>query len=121
MDSTSAPDLQQYRQSNGDENSSLQAHMIAAVEKAGAAACYVSGAGPSFIALTSDKYIAQLTQREKERVEGRVADAMRSVAESFGVEGEIYLTQPTSTGAYVSSVVPPFSNEKVLLAEYIAY
>lgn len=38
---------------------------------------------------------------------------MLLAAESCGVAGEIFITEPTSTGAYVSSVVPPFSKGPV--------
>ena len=49
----------------------------------------------------------------QERAERAVADAMLMAAESCGVEGKIFITEPTSTGAYVSNVVPPFSKGPV--------
>ena len=48
---------------------------------AGAHACYLSGAGPAVLALTSGRSGDIFTQREKERVDRGVADAMIAAAQ----------------------------------------
>jgi len=83
--------------------------MIAAATAAGAACCYLSGAGPSVLAITTGAAGDIFAQREKERVDRKVADAMIAAAELVGVQGQVFITEPSLTGAYVASVEPPFS------------
>lgn len=87
--------------------------MIEAAQNAGAACAYLSGAGPTVMALTSGASGDIFTQREKERVDYAVADAMLQVAESFGIKGKLFVTQATHEGAHVTKVDPPFSTDKI--------
>jgi len=87
--------------------------MIEAAQNAGAACAYLSGAGPTVMALTSGASGDIFTQREKERVDYAVADAMLQVAESFGIKGKLLVTLATHEGAHVVKVDPPFSTDKI--------
>ena len=80
---------------------------------AGASACYLSGAGPAVLAITSGASGDIFTQREKERVDDTVAAAMIAAAEQVGVKGEVYITVPIAGGAYVSDAKPRFSQPLV--------
>jgi homoserine kinase len=83
--------------------------MIAAAESAGACCAYLSGAGPTVMALTSGASGDIFAQREKERTDIHVAKAMMQVAKDFGVEGKLLVTNVVTEGARVVKVVPPFS------------
>ena len=87
--------------------------MIEAAENAGAACAYLSGAGPTVMALTSGASGDIFTQREKERVDLAVAEAMLQVAENFGIKGQLLITNTSHEGAHVTRVVPPFSTDKI--------
>lgn len=84
--------------------------MIEAAERAGANACYLSGAGPSVLAITSGASGDIFAQREKERVDKAVADAMLGAGASVGVKGQVFITEPVLTGACVAHVEPAFSS-----------
>mmetsp|Transcript_36948 Transcript_36948/g.63807 ORF Transcript_36948/g.63807 Transcript_36948/m.63807 type:complete len:438 (+) Transcript_36948:86-1399(+) len=84
--------------------------MIKAAESAGACCCYLSGAGPSVLAITSGQSGDIFAQREKERVDRAVADAMLAAAASAGMDGEVFITNPILSGAYVAEVSPSFSS-----------
>mmetsp|Transcript_3017 Transcript_3017/g.5135 ORF Transcript_3017/g.5135 Transcript_3017/m.5135 type:complete len:454 (-) Transcript_3017:179-1540(-) len=86
----------------------LQPIINAAVEK-GASAGYLSGAGPTVMALTSGASGDIFTQRTKERVDRKVAEAMLAAAGEYNVKGEVFITTPVEHGAYVVSADPPFS------------
>ena len=87
--------------------------MIEAATAAGASACFLSGAGPAVLALTSGAAGDIFTQREKERVDDTVAAAMIAAAEKNGVRGEVFITAPIAGGAYVSDAKPRFSQPLV--------
>ena len=87
--------------------------MIMAAEKAGACCCYLSGAGPSILAITSGRSGDIFAQREKERVDIGVADAMIAAAESTGCKGEVFITEPVMSGAYVADAWPKFGSSMV--------
>ena len=61
------------------------------------------------MALTSGASGDIFTQRTKERVDRRVAEAMLSAAEQVGVRGKVYISAPVEHGAYVVSAEPAFS------------
>mmetsp|Transcript_2600 Transcript_2600/g.5193 ORF Transcript_2600/g.5193 Transcript_2600/m.5193 type:complete len:446 (-) Transcript_2600:320-1657(-) len=84
--------------------------MISAAEAAGACCCYLSGAGPSVLAITSGQSGDIFAQREKERVDRSVADAMLMAAKQAGMDGEVFITNPILSGAYVAEVEPSFSS-----------
>jgi homoserine kinase len=83
--------------------------MIAAAERAGACCAYLSGAGPTVMALTSGASGDIFAQREKERTDTHVARAMMKVAKDFGIEGRLLVTNVVTEGARVVKVMPPFS------------
>lgn len=93
--------------------------MIAAAEKAGACCGYLSGAGPTVMALTSGASGDIFTQREKERTDFSVARAMMQVAETFGIKGRIVVTQASNEGARVVKVDPPFSTEYITFRDNV--
>ena len=83
--------------------------MIKAAIAAGANGCYLSGAGPSIMAITCGASGDIFTQRDSERVDVKVAQAMNKVAANMGVQGQTFITEPSERGAHVVSVEPPFS------------
>ena len=52
-------------------------------------------------------------QREKERVDHIVAEAMLTAAKSVNVTGEVFITAPIETGCFVSHAEPPYSKRLV--------
>lgn len=93
--------------------------MIEAAERAGACAAYLSGAGPTVLALTSGASGDIFTQREKERTDQAVAKAMIQVAEDFGLKGKLLVTTAVHEGARVVRVEPPFSSDKITYRDNI--
>jgi homoserine kinase len=84
--------------------------IINAAVQAGASAAYLSGAGPTVMALTSGASGDIFTQRNKERVDRKVAEAMLEAAASCNTVGKVYITSPVENGAYVVSAEPAFSH-----------
>lgn len=74
---------------------------------------YLSGAGPTVLALTSGAAGDPFAQLQSERTEQRVANAMLEAAASVNHTGRVFITRPTIRGAYISKVVPPFSSSLV--------
>jgi homoserine kinase len=87
--------------------------LIQAAVAAGANACFLSGAGPTVLALTNGAAGDIFTQRNKERVDRQVAEAMLTTAKECGIFGQVYITSPVEHGAYVVSAEPAFSNRLV--------
>lgn len=85
--------------------------MMEAADLAGACCTYLSGAGPTVMALTSGASGDIFTQREKERTDRAVGKAMLRVAEEFGIKGRLLITELSHEGARVVKVDPPFSSE----------
>jgi homoserine kinase len=83
--------------------------MIEAAQAAGACCAYLSGAGPTVMALTTGASGDIFAQREKERADINVARAMIQVAKDFGIEGKLLVTNVVTEGARVVNVQPPFS------------
>mmetsp|Transcript_27597 Transcript_27597/g.67130 ORF Transcript_27597/g.67130 Transcript_27597/m.67130 type:complete len:432 (+) Transcript_27597:192-1487(+) len=83
--------------------------MMAAAEAAGACCAYLSGAGPTVMALTSGASGDIFAQREKERTDIHVARAMMKAAKDHGIEGKLLVTNVVTEGARVVKVMPPFS------------
>jgi len=90
----------------------LNSVMEAALE-AGACAVFLSGAGPTVMALTSGASGDIFTQRAQERVDKRVAEAMIAAAEKKEVKGNVQITAPVIHGAYVVHAEPAFSSARV--------
>mmetsp|Transcript_49777 Transcript_49777/g.56372 ORF Transcript_49777/g.56372 Transcript_49777/m.56372 type:complete len:476 (+) Transcript_49777:217-1644(+) len=93
--------------------------MIDAAEKAGACCAYLSGAGPTVMALTSGAAGDIFAQREKERTDVLVAKAMIQCAKDFGVKGRLLVTNIVSEGARVVKVEPPFSTGEITYRDNI--
>ena len=89
--------------------------MIEAAEAAGANACYLSGAGPTVMALTCGASGDIFTQQEKERNDVEVARAMISSAKKSGIKGKCIVTSISSEGAQVTRVEPPFSDDSGII------
>mmetsp|Transcript_38200 Transcript_38200/g.44493 ORF Transcript_38200/g.44493 Transcript_38200/m.44493 type:complete len:447 (-) Transcript_38200:430-1770(-) len=87
--------------------------MIEAAEQAGACCAYLSGAGPTVMALTSGASGDIFTQREKERTDWAVANAMIQAGEEVGIKGKLLVTQVAHEGAKVIRADPPFSSGNI--------
>jgi len=87
--------------------------MIEAAQNAGADCAYLSGAGPTVMAMTSGASGDIFTQREKERTDSSVAEAMLQVAKDMGIEGKLLVTQLAHEGTHLMKVDPPFSSDKI--------
>jgi len=87
--------------------------MIRAAEDAGASCAYLSGAGPTVMALTSGASGDIFTQREMERTDSAVAKAMLGVAADFNIKGQLLVTKLVQDGAQVVNVEPQFSSETI--------
>ena len=85
--------------------------LMDAAYNAGAVGCYLSGAGPSVMALaTGGKGDFFTQQDENERCDAQIAEAMTRTAAEYGIEGRVYITHPTQTGGVVIHADPPYSN-----------
>jgi homoserine kinase len=108
-----------HQPQRGDKLYSYLFPMIEAAQNAGASCAYLSGAGPTVMALTSGASGDIFTQREKERTDTGVARAMLKVAESYGIKGQLLVTQPVHEGARVVKVDPQFSDEVIKFRDNI--
>lgn len=90
--------------------------LIEAAVGAGANAAFLSGAGPTVMALTSGASGDIFTQRAKERVDLKVAAAMLEAAKNCGTNGQVFITAPVEHGAVVVSAEPAFSQGVVKFA-----
>jgi len=87
-----------HQHQRGDKQFGLD-KIIAAAIGAGAHCCFLSGAGPTVLAMTGgdengkigDSTIAAITAE-------RVAEAMSDAAKGFGVEGQALIVEPTMEG-----------------------
>jgi homoserine kinase len=93
--------------------------MIKAAEAAGASCAYLSGAGPTVMAVTSGASGDIFAQREKERSDRVVARAMIQAAEECGVRGKLVVTTVANEGARVINVDPPFSTGDIIYRDNI--
>jgi len=93
--------------------------MIEAAQEAGACCAYLSGAGPTVMALTSGAAGDIFAQREKERTDILVAKAMIQCAKDFGIDGKLLVTNVVSEGARVVKVFPPFSTGEITFRDNI--
>eukprot|EP00934_Nitzschia_sp_Nitz4_P001748 Nitzschia sp. Nitz4//scaffold44_size153857//85038//86536//NITZ4_002729-RA/size153857-snap-gene-0.211-mRNA-1//-1//CDS//3329552181//1748//frame0 len=93
--------------------------MIEAAEESGACCAYLSGAGPTVMALTSGASGDIFAQREKERTDILVAKAMIQSAKDNGVDGKLLVTNIVTEGARVVRVVPPFSTGEITFRDNI--
>ncbi|OQR86727.1 homoserine kinase [Thraustotheca clavata] len=90
--------------------------LIQAAQEAGAHGCFLSGAGPTVLAITSGLAGDIFTQVANERAETKVADAMRDAAAKVGVKGCVFITNPEHRGAHIVKVDPKISDH--LVARY---
>ncbi|CAH0492020.1 unnamed protein product [Peronospora farinosa] len=87
--------------------------LIKAALGAGAHGCFLSGAGPTVLAITSGRAGDIFTQQLAERQENKVANAMREAAAVLGVSGCVFITNPDHRGAYIVRAEPRFSDRSV--------
>jgi len=88
----------------------IHPHMQPLIEASlehGAHACFLSGSGPSIMAICSGKKGDILSQSNDMRREKKVAIGMMKKAEEIGCPGKIIISQPTELGGHV---VPELSN-----------
>eukprot|EP00639_Heterosigma_akashiwo_P023887 CAMPEP_0206416400 /NCGR_PEP_ID=MMETSP0294-20121207/36692_1 /ASSEMBLY_ACC=CAM_ASM_000327 /TAXON_ID=39354 /ORGANISM="Heterosigma akashiwo, Strain CCMP2393" /LENGTH=405 /DNA_ID=CAMNT_0053878983 /DNA_START=16 /DNA_END=1231 /DNA_ORIENTATION=- len=83
--------------------------LIDAALAAGADGAYLSGAGPTILAVTSGASGDIFTQRELERVDKAVGEAMARAAADVGVRGQVYVSRFVEQGATVVAAEPSFS------------
>eukprot|EP00301_Raphidiophrys_heterophryoidea_P019896 c4720_g1_i1.p1 GENE.c4720_g1_i1~~c4720_g1_i1.p1 ORF type:complete len:160 (-),score=39.02 c4720_g1_i1:64-543(-) len=84
--------------------------IIDAALSAGAHGAFLSGAGPTVLAITSGAAGDSFTQQHAERGDIAVANAMRTAAVKCGTVGEVFITRPSDRGAHIVFVDPPFSD-----------
>mmetsp|Transcript_10814 Transcript_10814/g.24730 ORF Transcript_10814/g.24730 Transcript_10814/m.24730 type:complete len:422 (-) Transcript_10814:246-1511(-) len=94
--------------------------MVKAALDAGAHGCFLSGAGPTVLAICSGSSGDIFTQRSSERQEHTVRLAMQSALDELPPEaakqwgnGRFYIVSPTHRGAHVVSAEPTFSDDTV--------
>ena len=87
--------------------------MIRAAENAGASCAFLSGAGPTVMAITAGASGDIFAQREKERCDITVANAMVRTAVEHNIKGRTVVTNVSNEGAQVVKVDPPFSNNNI--------
>merc|ERR1712039_132401 len=90
--------------------------MVKAALEAGAHGAFLSGAGPTVMAICSGQAGDIFTQRSTERQEGAVAEAMRKALDALPADqretwsgGQFYIVSPTERGAHVVAAEPKFS------------
>ena len=84
--------------------------LMNAALSAGAHAVYLSGAGPTVLAITSGAAGDTFTQHGSERMERAIADAMILAGQKHcSKPGNVYITRPVMQGAYIVKADPPFS------------
>jgi len=108
-----------HQPQRGDKLYKFLYPMIEAAENAGACCAYLSGAGPTVMAITSGASGDIFTQREKERTDSQVARAMLQIADEMGVKGQLLVTQAVHEGARVVKVDPPFSSDSITYRDNI--
>jgi homoserine kinase len=91
--------------------------MCKAALDAGAHGAFLSGAGPTVMAICSGQSGDVFSQRSTERQEGDVSDAMKKALEGCAPEvrqawggGKFYIVSPTDRGAHVVMAEPKFSS-----------
>ena len=87
--------------------------LINAALEAGAHGCFLSGAGPTVLAITSGRAGDIFTQQLAERQENKVANAMRETAAAMGVPGCVFITNPDHRGAFIVRAEPRYSDRSV--------
>ena len=102
-----------HQPQRGDAQSKHLFPMIEAANAAGAHATYLSGAGPSVIAITSGQVGDVFTQNQTERKDRDIAAAMQKAAAASGVTGRVFITTPSAKGAQVVDVQPADSTQQV--------
>jgi len=88
--------------------------LINAALENGAHGAFLSGAGPTVLALTSGRKGDIYAQACAERKEKEVAEAMKKVAITLNEPGRIYITRPTTYGATAVSADPPLERYDIV-------
>uniref|UniRef100_A0A7R9UEC2 Homoserine kinase n=1 Tax=Pinguiococcus pyrenoidosus TaxID=172671 RepID=A0A7R9UEC2_9STRA len=78
--------------------------LIEAAREAGAKGTWLSGAGPTVMAITSGRHGDVFAQQLEERRDRLVARAMADAAKGVEVDGQVCVTSPSLQGAHVSDV-----------------
>mmetsp|Transcript_16017 Transcript_16017/g.37793 ORF Transcript_16017/g.37793 Transcript_16017/m.37793 type:complete len:440 (+) Transcript_16017:172-1491(+) len=93
--------------------------MIEAAQGAGASCAYLSGAGPTVMAITGGASGDIFAQRTKERSDLAVAKAMMRAASEHGIKGKLVVTKVSNEGAKVVKVHPPFSTGEITYGDEV--
>ncbi|KAK7230355.1 homoserine kinase [Aureococcus anophagefferens] len=98
------------------QRATIYPHLIPMVT-AGAHGAFLSGAGPTVLAICSGATGADIfTQAREERQEMKVAEAMRSAVNALPAkadqwkDGKFYICSPCMQGAHVVAADPPLSD-----------
>jgi homoserine kinase len=83
--------------------------IVKAACDAGAHGAYLSGAGPTVLAITSGAAGSVFTQSSEEHHDTVVAEAMIAAAQKAGWPGRCFVTRPNNGGAHISKADPPYS------------
>jgi homoserine kinase len=94
--------------------------MMEAAIGVGAFGCFLSGAGPTVLAITGGNSGDIFTQRGGERKDHHVALAMEEAAKKCGVTGRLFVTQPSGRGAFVARAIPDFNTDRIQRFQEIA-
>lgn len=79
---------------------------LKAAEECGAFGTYLSGAGPTICALTHGTSGNWIAQKSTETNEKKIGIAMKKAAKDAGVDGRVYITEPSFLGAQVIRTIP---------------
>jgi homoserine kinase len=88
--------------------------LIDAAYEAGAVGAYLSGAGPSVMAVCTGGSGDFFTQRNSGRKDSQVAEAMTKVAQDMKCDGKVFITHPSQCGGVVVAADPPYSNDIIM-------
>jgi len=88
--------------------------LVEAAIHAGAHGAFLSGAGPTVMAITSGRKGDIYAQEGAERKEKEVAEAMKKVAKSMNERGRLYISRPTEYGASVVATDPPLEKYDIV-------
>jgi homoserine kinase len=95
--------------------------MIDAAYEAGARGVYLSGAGPSVMAICTGGHGDFFVQKDESlRKDHAVADALMATADRIGIEGAVFIAHPTNCGGVVVATDPPYSTDLVKYASVLS-
>lgn len=85
---------------------------LKAAEECGAFGTYLSGAGPTVCALTHGTSGNWIAQKSTETNEKKIGIAMKKAAKDAGIDGRVYITEPSFLGAQVIRTIPSIEEKE---------